>query len=62
LAPAWKRQNVLAQVEQFTLGDLAAQLPSASPQLIKKVLAELKKQDRIRLVGRGRAARREIAI
>ena len=54
------RQTVLAQVEQFTLGDLAAQLPSASPQLIKKVLVEIKKQDRIRLVGRGRGARWEI--
>jgi Fic family protein len=54
------RQTVLAQVEQFTLGDLAAQLPSASPQLIKKILAELKKQDKIRLVGRGRGARWEV--
>ena len=54
------RQNVLAQVEQFTLGDLSAQLPSASTQLIKKVLAELKKQGKIRLVGRGRGARWEI--
>ena len=56
------RQTVLAQVEQFTLGDLTAQLPSASPQLIKKVLAELKKQSKIRLVGRGRGARWEIAL
>jgi Fic family protein len=54
------RQTVLAQVEQFTLGDLAAQLPSASSQLIKKILAELKKQGKIRLVGRGRGARWEI--
>ena len=54
------RQSVLGQVEQFTLGDLAAQLPAVSPQLIKKVFAELKKQDRIRLVGRGRGARWEI--
>jgi hypothetical protein len=54
------RQTVLAQVEQFTLGDLAAQLPSASTRLIKKILAELKKQGKIRLVGRGRGARREI--
>jgi Fic family protein len=51
------RQTVLAQVEQFTLGDLAAQLPSASTQLIKKILTELKKQGKIRLVGRGRGAR-----
>lgn len=54
------RQTVLAQVEQFTLGDLAAQLPSASTQLIKKILAELKKQGKIRLIGRGRGARWEI--
>ena len=54
------RQTVLAQVEQFTLGDLAAQLPSASRQLIKKILSELKKQGKIRLVGRGRGARWEI--
>ncbi len=54
------RQTVLAQVEQFTLGDLAAQLPSVSLQLIKKILAELKKQGKIRLVGRGRGARWEI--
>ncbi|RLB91182.1 MAG: hypothetical protein DRH50_11340 [Deltaproteobacteria bacterium] len=54
------RQTVLAHVEQFTLGDLAAQMPAVSPQLIKKVLAELKKQGKIRLIGRGRGARWEI--
>jgi len=54
------RQTVLAQVEQFTLGDLAAQLPAVSPQLIKKVLAELKKQGKYRLIGRGRGARWEV--
>ncbi|MCK5879931.1 MAG: Fic family protein [Holophagae bacterium] len=54
------RQAVLAQVEQFTLGDLAAQLPSASTQLIKKVLAEQKKQGKVRLAGRGRGARWEV--
>ena len=56
------RQTILTQVERFTLGDLAAQLPAASPQLIKKVLAELKKQGKIRLVGRGRGARWEIIL
>jgi Fic family protein len=59
---AMVKQTVLAQVEQFTLGDLAAQLPSASTQLIKKILTELKKQGKIRLVGRGRGARWEIII
>ena len=56
------RQTILAQVEQFTLGDLAVQLPAASPQLIKKVLTELKKQGKISLVGRGRGARWEIIL
>jgi len=51
------RQVVLARVEQFTLGDLAARVPAASPQLIKKVLAKLKAEGRVRLVGRGRGAR-----
>ncbi len=54
------RQTILMQVEQFTLGDLAAQVPSASTQLIKKILAELKKKGKIRLVGKGRGARWEI--
>src|SRR5882724_2555388 len=35
------RQTALAQVEEFTLADMAAQLPATSPQLIKKVLAEM---------------------
>ena len=54
------RQTVLAQDEEFTLADMAAQLPAASPQLIKKVLAEMKKTGRLRLAGRGRGARWEI--
>jgi Fic family protein len=54
------RQTVLAQVEEFTLADVAAQLPTASSQLIKKVLAEMKRERRVRLVGRGRGARWEM--
>jgi Fic family protein len=54
------RQTVLAQVERFTLGDMVAQLPATSPQLIKKVLAEMKKAGRVRLAGRGRGARWEV--
>jgi Fic family protein len=53
------RQTVLTQVEGFTLADMAAQLPAASHQLIKKVLSEMKKARRVRLVGRGRGARWE---
>ena len=54
------RQTILIHLGQFTLGDLAAQVPVASPQLIKKVLAEMKQQGRVRLVGRGRGARWEV--
>jgi Fic family protein len=54
------RQTVLAQVEKFTLADMAAQLPSASPQLIKKVLAEMKRAGRVQFMGRGRGARWEV--
>lgn len=56
------RQAVLAQLEQFTLADLIAQLPAVSPQLIKKVLTELRKQGKVRLIGRGRGARWEIIL
>jgi hypothetical protein len=54
------RQTVLAQVEKFTLADMAAQLPAASSQLIKKVLAEMKRNGRVQLFGRGRGARWEV--
>ena len=50
------RRIVLEQDGGFTLADLSAQLPSASPQLIKKVLSELKGEGRVRLAGRGRGA------
>jgi hypothetical protein len=51
---------MFAQVERFTLADTAAQLPAASSQLIKKVLAEMKKTGQVRLEGRGRGARWEV--
>jgi Fic family protein len=54
------RQTVLGQVEPFTLADMTAQLPAVSSQLIKKVLAEMKKGGQVRLVGRGRGARWEV--
>jgi Fic family protein len=53
-------RTVLGQVDIFTLADVAAQVPMASPQLIKKVLAELKKKNRVKLEGRGRGARWEV--
>jgi len=45
-----------------TLADLNQQAPAASPQLIKKVLAELKREGKIRLAGRGRGASWELTI
>jgi Fic family protein len=50
------RRAVLEQAGDFTLAALSAQLPSASPQLIKKVLSELKREGRVHLAGRGRGA------
>ena len=50
------RRTVLEQVGRFTLADLAQQARVASPQLIKKVLAELKLEGKITLTGRGRGA------
>lgn len=55
------RQTILAQVETFTLADMASQLPAASPQLIKKVLAEMKNAGQVKLSGRGRGAKWELA-
>jgi len=54
------RRTALQQADQFTLADLAAQLPAASLQLIKKVLAELKREGKVGLVGRGRGARWQV--
>jgi hypothetical protein len=38
------------------LADIKAQVPSASPQLLKKVLAELKSRGRVKVTGYGRGA------
>ena len=53
------RRTIAVQTEPFTLADMTAQLPAASPQLIKKVLAEMKHAGQVRLIGRGRGARWE---
>ena len=55
------RDTVLGQVGPFTLGDIVGQLPSVSEQLIRKVLGEMKKAGNLRLIGRGRGARWEVA-
>jgi Fic family protein len=48
------RRTILEQVGRFSLADIVQQAPPASPQLVKKVLAELKREGRIQLTGRGR--------
>ena len=54
------RRTILEQAGRFTLADLRQQAPAASPQLIKKVLGELKREGKIRLTGRGRGASWEL--
>ena len=54
------RLTILEQAGRFTLADLSQQASAASPQLIKKVLAELKREGRIQLNGRGRGASWEL--
>ena len=55
------RSAILAQVGPFTLGDLRGQVPGVSVQQVKKVLAEMKKAGHVRLAGRGRGAKWELA-
>ncbi len=50
------RRIVLDQAGQFTLADVVAQASSVSPQMIKKVMSDLKREGRIRLTGSGRGA------
>ena len=51
------RRAILAQPADFTLADLRSQLPTISPQLLKKVLAAMRSQRQLTLTGRGRGAR-----
>jgi hypothetical protein len=50
-------QAIFSQSDPFTLGDIQNLHPSASAQLIKKVLAGLKRQGKVRLEGKGRGAK-----
>ena len=56
------RRTVLEQVGDFTLGDVVAQAAGVSPQLVKKVLSELRGEGKIALTGRGRGARWRIHV
>jgi Fic family protein len=55
------RDAVMKQTNPFTLADIAAQCPSVSSQMIKKVLADLKQEGLVHLTGRGRGARWTVA-
>jgi hypothetical protein len=54
------RRTVFEQPGRFTMADLVQEASAASPQLIKKVLAELKHEGHVRLTGRGRGAAWEL--
>ena len=50
------RRAILGQVGAFSLSELHSALPTLSRQLVKKVLAEMKRAGKVRVVGRGRGA------
>jgi Fic family protein len=54
------RRTILTQAGPFTLADIRALIPGVSPQLVKKVLAVLKREHSVSLTGRGRGARWEV--
>ena len=51
------RDAILSQEGAFSLADITGQCPSVSPQMVKKVLAALKREGIVELTGRGRGAR-----
>jgi len=50
------RQAVMEQVGPFTHADILAMVPAASPQLVKKILREMRREGVVKLSGRGRGA------
>lgn len=54
------RQVIRDQVGPFTLSEVLAMVPTASPQLAKKVLLSMKRQGSVRLAGQGRGAAWEV--
>lgn len=51
------KQVILSQRDTFSLADIKSQVETSSPQLIKKVFAELKNSGLLELSGQGRGAR-----
>ncbi len=56
------QKTILAQPDEFTLADIVAQVPTTSPQLIKKVLSTLKNKGKVEVTGRGRGAYWRVTI
>jgi len=56
------RQAILAQTGPRAVAQPCAQVPAASPPLVKKVLAHMKQKGDVRLIGRGRGAQWEVEI
>lgn len=54
------RQTILDQVGPFTLSEILILVPTASPQLVKKVLLALKQEGTLKLTGRWRGALWEV--
>jgi Fic family protein len=50
-------QAILSQSDPFTLSDIQNLHPSVSLQLVKKILARIKREGKIRLEGKGRGAK-----
>jgi Fic family protein len=54
------RRAIMDQVGTFTLSEILAMVPAASPQLVKKVLLSMKQEGAVKLTGRGRGALWEV--
>ena len=50
------KREIISQHTTFTLAEISSAVKTASLQLIKKVLRELKKEGQVKLTGRGRGA------
>jgi hypothetical protein len=51
------RDAIMNREGFFTLMDITSQCPAVSPQMVKKMLAVLKRENIVQLTGRGRGAR-----
>lgn len=56
------RRTIMDQVGSFTLSEILAMVPAASPQLAKKTLLAMKQEGVVKLTGRGRGAVWEVTL